>query len=121
MKQHVRRNRGLDVSPKATSVTTGHTVESRTPQTPVVQKPARDGEHTGADASCCGRFQFSEGFLLDTITGDLWRFNAAVGALVEVRRLASGDEAQANSQIMENLQKAADAYAQMLAAVNILR
>jgi hypothetical protein len=74
-------------------------------------------------ASCCNRFQFTEGFLLDTVTGELWQFNTAAGALLAIPR---EDTAAAGGQvdhqlINERLQKAADAYAQMLAAINTLR
>jgi hypothetical protein len=73
-----------------------------------------------AATSCCGRFQFTEGFLLDTVTGELWQFNKAAGALIAVPRVDTAAGQNDNQLINERLQKAADAYAQILAAINTL-
>jgi hypothetical protein len=72
--------------------------------------------------TCCRRFQFADGFLLDTVTGKLWQFDKPAGVLFAVPRLDTVAAVQAAGQsLLDKFQEAADAYAQILSATDILR
>lgn len=110
--------RKVEVSREAVpgTATTGAPAPSlRTSLTP---RDVSDGTDLRAAASCCARFQFSEGFLLDTVTGELWRFNQTAGTLVAVPRVSTTNAGQADHQLIdENMQKAANALAQAYASI----
>ena len=72
-------------------------------------------------SACCCRFEFSGGFLLDKVTGELWRFNETAGALVAIPRVeATSADPASRQQIVDQLQKAMDARAEMWASVTSL-
>jgi hypothetical protein len=84
-------------------------------------KPRAEAPQETKDSSCCCRFQFSDGFLIDTVTGELWRYNETAGALVAIPRVEAKTADPANrQQIVDQMQKAMDARAEMWAAVNSL-
>lgn len=88
----------------------------RHPASTRAEQPADDG----MTKPCCRRFEFTDGFLLDTVTGQLWRFDNTAGVLLAVPRLDTVAAVQATGQaIMDKFQKAVDAYAQMLSITNI--
>jgi hypothetical protein len=113
-----RTKRKVDVSRKAAPSTSG--APSSTLGKLSTPKDVPGGVDLRAAASCCGRFQFTEGFLLDTVTGELWQFNKAAGALIAVPRVDTTAGQTDIQLINERLQKAADSYAQILAAINTL-
>lgn len=114
-----RTKRKVDVSPKAVPSTTTVGAPSSTLRTLSTPKDVPGGVDSRAATPCCGRFQFTEGFLLDTVTGELWQFNKAAGALIAVPRVgvdtATGQTD--NQLINERLQKALDARAQAWEAI----
>jgi hypothetical protein len=115
-----RTKHKVDVSRKTVPSTTTMGAPSSTLRKLSTHKDVPGGADSRAATSCCGRFQFTEGFLLDTVTGELWQFNKAAGALIAVPRMDTATGQTDIQRINERLQKAADAYAQMLEAINIL-
>jgi hypothetical protein len=116
-----RTKRKVDVSRKAVPSNTKVGAPPSALRTLSSPKDVPGGADSMAITSCCGRFQFTEGFLLDTITGELWQFSKAAGALIAIPRVDAAAGQGDNQLINERLQKAADAYEQMLAAVDTLR